>query len=44
MHIQLTNFLRKNKVLFSYQFCFRNNDSTNHALIIKPHKNDKKCS
>ena len=33
MHIQLTNFLRKNKVLFSYQFGFRNNYSTNHALI-----------
>ena len=25
MHIRLTNFLRKNKVLFSYQFGFRNN-------------------
>ena len=33
MHIQLTNFLRKNKVLFSYQFGFRNNYSTDHALI-----------
>ena len=33
MHIRLTNFLRKNKVLFSYQFGFRNNYSTNHALI-----------
>ena len=33
MHIQLTNFLRKNKVLFSYQFGFRNNYSTNQAFI-----------
>ena len=33
MHIRLTNFLRKNKILFSYQFGFRNNYSTNHALI-----------
>ena len=33
MHIQLTNFLIKNKVLFSYQFGFRNNHSTDHALI-----------
>ena len=33
MHIRLTNFLRKNKVLFSYQFGFRNNHSTDHALI-----------
>ena len=34
MHIWLTNFLRKNKVLFSYQFGFQNNYSTNHALEI----------
>ena len=33
MHIRLTNFLSKNKVLFSYQFGFRNNYSTNHVLI-----------
>ena len=33
MHIRLTNFLRKNKVLFSYQFGFQNNYSTNHAFI-----------
>ena len=33
MHIRLTNFLRKNKVLFSYQFGFWNNYSTNRALI-----------
>ena len=33
MHIWLTNFLRKNKVLFSYQFGFQNNYSTNHAFI-----------
>ena len=33
MHIPLTNFLRKNKVLFSYQFGFQNNYSTNHARI-----------
>ena len=33
MHIRLTNFLRKNKILFSYQFGFQNNYSTNHALI-----------
>ena len=33
MDIGLTNFLRKNKVLFYYQFGFRNNYSTNHALI-----------
>ena len=32
-HIRLTNILRKNKILFSYQFGFRNNYSTNHALI-----------
>ena len=34
MHIRLINFLRKNRVLFSYQFAFQNNYSTNHALII----------
>ena len=33
MHIRLTNFLRKNKVLFSYQFGFRKNHSIDHALI-----------
>ena len=33
MHIRLTNFLRKNKVLFSYQLGFRNKYSTNNALI-----------
>ena len=33
MHIWLTNFLRKNKVPFSYQFGFWNNYSTNHAFI-----------
>ena len=33
MHIRLTNFLRKNKVLFSYQFGFQNNHSTDNALI-----------
>ena len=33
IHIRLTNFLRINKVLFSYQFCFQNSYSTNHALI-----------
>ena len=33
MHIRLTNFLRKNKILFSYKFGFRNNYSTNNALI-----------
>ena len=33
MHIRLTSFLSKNKVLSSFQFGFRNKDSTNHALI-----------
>ena len=33
MHIRLTKILRKNKILFSYQFGFRHNYSTNHALI-----------
>ena len=33
MHIRLTSFLRKNKILFSYQFGFRSNYSTNHALV-----------
>ena len=33
MHIRLTNFLRKNKILFSCQFGFRSNYSTNHALV-----------
>ena len=33
MHIWLANFLRKNKVPFSYQFGFWNNYSTNHAFI-----------
>ena len=33
MHIRLNNFLRKNKILFSYQFGFPNNYSTDHALI-----------
>ena len=33
IHIRLTNFLRKKKVLFSYQFGFRNNYSTNHAPV-----------
>ena len=28
----ITNFLRKNIVLFSYLFSFQNNYSTNHAL------------
>ena len=33
MDIQLFNFLKKNKILFSYQFGFRNNYSTDHALM-----------
>ena len=33
MHILLTNFLRKNEVLFSYEFGFRNNYSIIHAFI-----------
>ena len=33
MHIRLNNFLRKNEILFSYQFGFQNNYSTNHAVI-----------
>ena len=33
MHIQLTSFLHKNKVLSSFQCGFRNKHSTNHALI-----------
>ena len=33
MHIRLTSFLNKNKVLSSFQFGFRNKHSTNHALI-----------
>ena len=33
MHIQLTSFLNKNKVLSSFQFGFRKKHSTNHALI-----------
>ena len=33
MHICLVNFLRKNKLLFCYQFGFRNGYSVNHALI-----------
>ena len=33
MHIRLTNVLRKSKVLFPYQFGFRNNYSTNYALM-----------
>ena len=33
MHVRLTVFLGKNKVLFSYQFGFLNNYSTSHALI-----------
>ena len=40
MHIQLTNFLRKNKVLFSYQFGFWNNIQCS----FRPHRNDTKCS
>ena len=32
MYICLTNFLRKNKILFYYQFSFRNRYSVNHAL------------
>ena len=32
MHIRLVNFLRKNKLLFCYQFSFRNGYSVNHAL------------
>ena len=40
IHIRLTNFLRKSKVLFSYRFGFRNNYSCSY----KPHTNDKKCS
>ena len=33
MHIWLTSFLNKNKVLSSFQFGFWNKHSTNHALI-----------
>ena len=33
MHIQLTSFLNKNKVLSSFQFGFGKKHSTNHALI-----------
>ena len=33
MHIRLTSFLNKNKVLSSFQFGFRKKHSTNHALI-----------
>ena len=33
MHIQLTNFLRKKKILFSYQFDVWNSYWTYHALI-----------
>ena len=32
MHICLINFLRKNKILFYYQFSFQNGYSVNHAL------------
>ena len=32
MHIRLVNFLRKNKLLFYHQFCFRSGYSVNHAL------------
>ena len=32
MHIRLVNFLRKNKLLFCYQFGFRNGYSVNYAL------------
>ena len=32
MHIRLINFLRKNKLLFCYQFGFRNGHSINYAL------------
>ena len=32
MHIRLVNFLRKNKLLFCYQFGFRNGYTVNHAL------------
>ena len=33
IHIRLTSFLNKNKVLSNFQFGFRNKHSTNHALI-----------
>ena len=33
MHICLTSFLNKNKVLSIFQFGFRNKHSTNHTLI-----------
>ena len=33
MHIQLTNFFRKNKLLLSYRFGFWDNYSTNNALM-----------
>ena len=32
MHIHLVNFLRKNKLLFCYQFGLQNGYSVNHAL------------
>ena len=32
MHIRLINFLRKNKLLFCYQFGFRNGHAINYAL------------
>ena len=33
MHIQIINFLKKNEILFSYQFGFQKNYSTNYCLI-----------
>ena len=33
MHIQKINFLKKNEILFSYQFGFQKNYSTNYSLI-----------
>ena len=33
MHVRLTSFLNKNKVLKSFQFGFQNKHFTNHALI-----------
>ena len=33
LHNHLYSFLEQNKCLFNYQFGFRNNHSTNHALI-----------
>ena len=43
VHIWLTKFLNKNDILYGKQFGFRNNHSTNHALLEITEKIKQAC-